>query len=109
MGIDAVVNPPQITVSSILEHVRRGRIRDVHSVQEGFGEILEAEVSSSSLLVGQMLRNAKIPKGLVSGRRAQRQSFASTRGTMIEANDVVILYAKQGRAAKAELLFSGDF
>ena len=41
LGIDAVVNPPQITVSSILEHVRRGRIRDVHSVLEGHGEVLK--------------------------------------------------------------------
>ena len=110
LGIDAVVNPPQITVSSILEHVRRGRIRDVHSVQEGFGEILEAEVSSSSLLVGQMLRNAKIPKGLAFGAVVRKDKVLPARGeTMIEANDVVILYAKQGRAAKAELLFSGDF
>ena len=110
LGIDAVVNPPQITVSSILEHVRRGRIRDVHSVQEGFGEILEAEVSSSSLLVGQMLRNAKIPKGLAFGAVVRKDKVLPARGeTMIEANDVVILYAKQGRAAKAELLFAGDF
>ena len=110
LGIDAVVNPPQITVSSILEHVRRGRIRDVHSVQEGFGEILEAEVSSSSLLVGQMLRNAKIPKGLAFGAVVRKDKVLPARGeTMIEANDIVILYAKQGRAAKAELLFSGDF
>ena len=37
LGVDAVINPPQITVSSILEHVRRGRILDVHSVVEGLG------------------------------------------------------------------------
>ena len=110
LGIDAVVNPPQITVSSILEHVRRGRIRDVHSVQEGYGEVLEAEVSSSSLLVGHSLRNAKIPKGLAFGAVVRKDKVLPARGeTIIEANDIVILYAKQGRAAKAELLFSGDF
>ena len=43
LGVDAVINPPMITVSSILEHVRRGRILDVHSVVEELGEVLEAE------------------------------------------------------------------
>ena len=40
LGVDAVINPPMITVSSILEHVRRGRILDVHSVVEELGEVL---------------------------------------------------------------------
>ena len=38
LGVDAVINPSQITVSSILEHVRRGRIRDVHPIVEDLGE-----------------------------------------------------------------------
>lgn len=110
LGIDAVVNPPQITVSSILEHVRRGRIIDVHSVLEGHGEVLEAEISPSSLLVGQALRNARVPKGLSFGAIVRKGEVIAVRGeTIIEANDLVILYAKQGRAAKAETLLSGDF
>ena len=43
LGIDATLNPRTITVSRILQHVRRGRIRAVHSVQNGAAEILEAE------------------------------------------------------------------
>ncbi|MGC6518004.1 MAG: Trk system potassium transporter TrkA [Candidatus Puniceispirillaceae bacterium] len=110
LGIDAVVNPPQITVSSILEHVRRGRIRDVHSVLEGHGEVLEAEISPHSDLVGQTLRGAKIPKGLAFGAIIRRGAVIAARGeTVIEANDLVILFAKQGRAAKAEKLLSADF
>ena len=35
LGVDVVINPPQITVSSVLEHIRRGRIIDVHSIVEG--------------------------------------------------------------------------
>ena len=48
LGVDAVINPSQITVSSILEHVRRGRIRDVHPIIEDLGEVLEAEALPSS-------------------------------------------------------------
>lgn len=110
LGIDAVVNPPQITVSSILEHVRRGRIRDVHSVMEDHGEVLEAEIMPSSPLVGQTLRHARIPKGLSFGAIIRKGTVLAVRGdTVIEANDLVILFAKQGRAAKAETLLSGEF
>ena len=56
LGVDAVINPSQITVSSILEHVRSGRIRDVHPIIEDLGEVLEAEALPSSLLVGKPLR-----------------------------------------------------
>ena len=109
LGIDAVVNPPQITVSSILEHVRRGRIRDVHSVLEAHGEVLEAEILPTSPLVGDSLRTAKIPKGLVIGAIVRKGQVIPPRGdTIIQANDLVILFAKQGRATKAEILLSGQ-
>ena len=62
LGVDAVINPSQITVSSILEHVRRGRIRDVHPIVEDLGEVLEAEALPSSLLGWQAVKNSKNSK-----------------------------------------------
>ena len=52
VGIDAFVNPSAVTISSVLQHVRRGRIRAVHSVHEGAAEIIEAEALETSPLVG---------------------------------------------------------
>ena len=62
LGVDAVINPPQITVASILEHIRRGRIVDVHSVVEGLGEVLEAVTLPGSSLVGKPLRDSRVLK-----------------------------------------------
>ena len=45
-----------ITVSSILQHVRRGRIRGIYSVREDFGEVIEAEALETSSLVGKSIR-----------------------------------------------------
>src|SRR3546814_16508677 len=64
LGIDAVVSPRGITVSTILQHVRRGRIRSVHSLGEGFGEIIEADAPQTSRLVGVTLREVKPPDGV---------------------------------------------
>ena len=52
LGIDVVVSPRNITVSTILQHVRRGRIHSVHTLREGFGELIEAEALETSPLVG---------------------------------------------------------
>jgi len=107
LGVDAVINPSQITVSSILEHVRRGRIRDVHPIIEDLGEVLEAEALPSSLLVGKPLRTAKIPKGIAIGGVLRDGEVITARGdTVIEAGDTVVVFAARGRIKQAEKLLS---
>ncbi|MDC0649657.1 Trk system potassium transporter TrkA [Candidatus Puniceispirillum sp.] len=107
LGVDAVINPSQITVSSILEHVRRGRIRDVHPIVEDLGEVLEAEALPSSLLVGKPLRTAKIPKGLAIGGVYRDGKAIAVRGdTVIEAGDTVIIFVVRGKIAQVEKLLS---
>lgn len=107
LGVDAVINPSQITVSSILEHVRRGRIRDVHPIIEDLGEVLEAEALPSSLLVGKPLRDAKIPRGIAIGGVLRDDQVIAARGdTVIEAGDTVIIFAARGKITQVEKLLS---
>ena len=107
LGVDAVINPSQITVSSILEHVRRGRIRDVHPVIEDLGEVLEAEALPSSLLVGKPLRLAKIPKGIAVGGVLRDGRVITSRGdTVIESGDTVVIFAARGKITQLEKLLS---
>ncbi|MGC6411666.1 MAG: Trk system potassium transporter TrkA [Candidatus Puniceispirillaceae bacterium] len=103
LGVDAVINPPQITISSLLEHVRRGRIHDVHSVSEGAGEVLEAEALATSSIVGKPLRNSRIPKGVAIGAVVRGERVIPARGdTIIEDGDRVIVFARKGSSKKAE-------
>ena len=107
LGVDAVINPSQITVSSILEHVRRGRIRDVHAVVEDLGEVIEAEALPSSQLVGKSLREAKVPKGVAIGGILRNDKVIPARGdTVIEAGDTVAIFAARGRIPQVEKLLS---
>ena len=55
LGIDAQINPRSITVSRVLQHVRRGRIRGVHSIHNGAGEIIEAEVLETAAILEKPL------------------------------------------------------
>ena len=107
LGIETIVNPRTITVSRILEHVRRGRIRSVHTLADGFGELIEAEALETSSLVGVPLREAKLPKGVVLGAIVREGEVVIPRGgTVVHAGDLVILFAASRAVKKVEKLFS---
>ncbi len=108
LGIDVVVNPRNITVSTILQHVRRGRIHSVHTLREGFGELIEAEALETSELVGTPLRDANLPsRGVVVGAIVRDEEVIVPRGsTVIQTRDRVILFAETKSVRAVEKMFS---
>ncbi|MCH7888077.1 MAG: Trk system potassium transporter TrkA [Proteobacteria bacterium] len=107
LGIDVVVSPRDVTVSTILQHVRRGRIRAVHSIREGLAELIEAEALETSPLVGTPLREIKLPPGIIVGAIVRGDSVIMPRGdSVVRANDRVIILAAGGLVKKVEKLFS---
>ena len=107
LGIDVLVNPRAITVSTILQHVRRGRIRAVHSLRDGFGEIIEAEAMETSPLVGSQIKEANLPSGVIIGAIVRNGEVVIPRGdTDVRARDRVILLATANTVKKVEKLFS---
>ena len=107
LGIDVVVSPRAITVSTILQHVRRGRIRSVHSLGDGFAEVIEAEALETSPLVGAPLREIDLPDGVIIGAVVHDGAVIIPRGsTIIEETDRVILLATAEAVKKVEKMFS---
>lgn len=107
LGIDVAVSPRTITVSTILQHVRRGRIRSVHSLADGFAEVIEAEAVETSPLAGNTLREAGLPSDVIVGALVRDGNVIIPRAdTLIENNDDVILLASARSVKKVEKLFS---
>ncbi len=107
LGVDVVISPRAITVSTILSHVRRGRIHGVHSLFEGFGELIEADALETSGLVGKPLREVKLPTGVLVGALVRNDQVISPRGnTVVQAGDRVVLFAAAGTVKKVEKMFS---
>ena len=107
LGIDVVVSPSDVTVSTILQHVRRGRIRAVHSIREGLAEVIEAEALETSPIMGTPLREVKLPTGIVVGAIVRDKEVIIPNGdTVIQTNDRVIILATAGQVKKVEKLFS---
>jgi len=107
LGIDAVVSPRATTVSIILQHVRRGRIRGIHSLGDDFGELIEIEVLEGSKLAGITIREAKLPDGVIIGALVrQRDVIIATGDTAIEPQDRVILFAAPKAVRHVERMFA---
>lgn len=113
LGIDVVVSPRAITVSTILQHVRRGRIRAVHSLGDGFAEVIEAEAMETSPLVGTPLNEIELPDGVIigailrAGTANEDSKVIIPRGaTVIEGQDRVILLATADAVKQVEKMFA---
>ncbi|WP_306119906.1 MULTISPECIES: Trk system potassium transporter TrkA [unclassified Roseitalea] len=106
LGIDAHINPRAVTISRVLQHMRRGRIRQVHSVQKGQAEVLEAEALETSPLVGTPLRDLDLPEDIRIGAVYREGKVMKPDGeTQIRAHDRVVIFAKTSAVKKVEQLF----
>ncbi len=107
LEIDVVVSPRNITVSTILQHVRRGRIHSVHTLREGFGELIEAEALETSDLVGKPLREVDLPSGVLLGAIVRDGEMICPGGdTVVQAEDRVVLFASADVIRKVEKMFA---
>ncbi|WP_299350512.1 Trk system potassium transporter TrkA [uncultured Shimia sp.] len=105
LGIDAYINPRATTVSSILRHIRHGRVRDVYSIGDAEAEIIEAEVLSTSPIAGQQVRDVDFPEGVLIGSILKGDKVLKPKGgTRIEEGDVIALFAMAKDVPEVERL-----
>ena len=107
LGIDSLISPKALTVSSILQYVRRGRIRTVHSLRDNFGEVIEAEAISTSSVLGMTVEEINMPRSLIIGAIVRNDQILMPRNdTVIKIHDRVILIVTSAAVKRFEKLFS---
>ncbi|NQY58779.1 Trk system potassium transporter TrkA [Cognatishimia sp.] len=105
LGIDAYINPRATTVSSILRHIRHGRVRDVYSLGDAEAEIIEAEVLSTSPIAGKQIRDIDFPEGvLIGGIKQGDQIIKPNGGTRVNEGDVIALFSLSQDVGQVESL-----
>ncbi|QTN35758.1 Trk system potassium transporter TrkA [Cognatishimia activa] len=105
LGIDAYINPRATTVSSILRHIRHGRVRDVYSLGDAEAEIIEAEVLSTSPIAGKQIRDIDFPEGvLIGGIKQGDQIIKPNGGTRVNEGDIIALFALSQDVGQVESL-----
>ena len=106
LGIDASINPRSTTVSSILRHIRHGRVRGVYSVGDAEAEVIEAQVLSTSTISGQMVREIAFPEGALVGAVKKGDKVIRPKGTTrIEEGDIIVIFALAADVPAVERLF----
>jgi len=105
LDIDAYINPRTTTVSSILRHIRHGRVRGVYSIGDAEAEMIEAQVLSTSPIAGKAIRDIDFPEGALVGAVMKGGKVVKPSGaTRIEEGDVVAIFAMAPDVPEVERL-----
>jgi len=106
LGIDMVIDPRASTVSSILRHVRRGRIVDVYTLVNGAAEVMEGEVLDTSPLAGKSLSEIGPMDGIAIGAVLQQgRVYAPNPDLVIKPGDHLVVLAEGTALKQIEQLF----
>jgi len=106
LNIDAYINPRATTVSSILRHIRHGRVRGVYSVGDAEAEIIEAQILSPSPLAGRQIREIDFPEGVLVGAVMKDGEVVKPTGsTRIDEGDIIVVFSLADDVPEVERLF----
>lgn len=107
LGVDAVISPKALTVSTILKHVREGNLQSLYPIVEGNVVLIEARARETSHIIGLAIDDVTISSEIVVVAlvRVDTLHFLPTR-LHISANDRLIIVARKESVHKVEKLFS---
>ncbi|MBM7067826.1 Trk system potassium transporter TrkA [Actibacterium sp. 188UL27-1] len=105
LDIDAYINPRATTVSSILRHIRHGRVRGVYSIGDAEAEIIEAQVLSTSPIAGKLIRDVDFPEGVLVGAMMRGEKVITPGSdTRVTEGDLVLIFALTDDVPEVERL-----
>lgn len=112
--IDIAISPQQITIGSLLRHIRKGDISNVHSLRRGAAEAIEVTAHGdqrSSKVVGRRLDEIALPEGVTIGAIVRGETVLMAHSdVVVETDDHVILFLVDQRKINAvEKLFAVGF
>ncbi len=108
IGIDVVINPRLITVSSILHHIARGPIVGLAKLfDETEAEATEMIAESNSTIVGKKLRDVSFPQGSILGSIIKNGSMILPHGEcVLDAGDRAIVFYMPEARERVHALFT---
>ena len=108
--IDIAISPAQATIGTLLAHVRRGHVTQVHSLRRGVAEALEGVVHGdreSSRCVGRRIEEIDLPKGAAIAAIVRGDDvIMAHHDTVVQAEDHLIVFVTdKSMLPKVEKLF----
>ncbi|HQW57468.1 MAG TPA: NAD-binding protein, partial [Gammaproteobacteria bacterium] len=108
--IDVVISPQQVMVGTLLTHIRRGHIVNVHSLRRGTTEAIEMIVDGNketSKVVGRYIKDVPLPEeASILAIVRKNRVIMGHHNAMIETGDrVIVLLFDKRKIRKVERLF----
>jgi trk system potassium uptake protein TrkA len=106
VGVDLVVSPRLVTVSTILKYVHRPGLLSVSILNRGEAQVVEYKITEKSKLREKSLKRIKFPKHTLVGAVVRNEKVLIPRGDFqIKVNDKLILFARTDTFQRLEKLF----
>ncbi len=106
LGVDVFVDPRTTTVSTILQHVRKGRITGLQYIDDGAAQIVEGEALSTSPLVGKTIGKAGLPDGVAIGAVLRGDTVIAAHPDLeVKTHDRLVLLATRDQVGEVERMF----
>ncbi len=112
--IDISISPQQITIGSLLAHIRRGDISTAHPLRRGAAEAIEVIAHGdaySSKVVGRRLDEIGLPESVTIGALVRKNEVLIAHShVVVETDDHVILFlVDRSKIPAVEKLFAVGF
>ena len=112
--IDIAISPQQITIGSLLTHVRKGDINNVHSLRRGAAEAIELTAhgdANSSKVVGKRLDEIPLPDGVTIGAIVRGDEVIIAHSHIVVATDdhIILFLIDRSKITAVEKLFAVGF
>jgi len=108
LGINAVVSPSAVTISTVLRHVRHGAISALYTLREDFGEVVEAEITEDSRLLFRPIDQLGLPPGMKIGAVVRDEEVIIPRSdAQLQVGDRIVVLVTYSYLRLAEALLMG--
>lgn len=95
VGVDLMVSPRLVTVSTILKYIHRPGLLTVTILNRGEAQVVEYKVTEKSKLRDRALKKIKFPKNTLVGAVVRDDKVIIPRGEfIIKVNDELILFTR---------------
>jgi trk system potassium uptake protein TrkA len=108
LGIDVDVNPRETTVSTILQHIRKGKVKAAHSLYSGSMEIVETTAEPSSTIIGRSINDLELPNDVKVSAIINKEGriFSPDGATLIKEGDSLLIICKTDSISQVDEIFS---
>ncbi|MEL6322935.1 MAG: Trk system potassium transporter TrkA [Pseudomonadota bacterium] len=106
LQVDMVLDPRALTVTQVLQRLRRGRILQLHTLEDGAAEAAEGIVLESSPLIGSAVGYDDMPAGVTTAAIVRKNEIMFPQDSVtVKADDHLILFYERGKTRKVEQFF----